>query len=341
MAIGLLLGAVWLHLERRHRAAFALGALVALARPEAWLLLLVYGAFLLRRRLAPLLLLAPIALAVPALWLIPDWIGSGDPFHADKVSRLVEPTGVHAAFEALGDAALLLPLPITACALVFAPLARRDRTTAAIGAVGLAWTALLTAMMLGGYPASGRFFVLPSALICVVGAVGAVRLAEAARGRRLAIAAAVALLLASSPFIFMRSEATADEGVASITRARLVDELGSTVDRDRAMLRRCGTTAVPNGMTWAKGVVAWELGEQLRKVRGVATSGHAFVLRLADPGDRPLPRLPRGRHVSVRPWMRRFGLLAPYGDARFRVAHGRRLRADPGDGPWRTVCGRS
>ena len=341
LAIGLLLAAVDRHIAGRHRTAFALGALVALTRPEAWLLLLAYAAFLMRRRLASPLFLGMIAAVVPALWLVPDWIGSGDPFHADKVSRLVEPTGVAAAFAALGDAALLLPFQMTLCALAFVAFARRDRAAAAIGAVGLGWTALLMAMMLDGYPASGRFFVLPSALVCVVGAVGAVRLAETVRGRRLAIAVAVTVLLASSPFVFMRGEATADEGIASITRAQLEDQLGATVHRDRAWLMSCGTPAVPNGMTWAKGEVAWGLDLQLRRVRGVATSAYAFVKRLGDPGDRPLARLPRGRAVSLRPSMRRFGLLAPYGDARVRLARGGRLHAAPGAGPWRTVCRRS
>src|SRR5512133_638605 len=80
--IALTLGAADRHLAGRRDWALVLVALAGLIRPEAWVLLGLYGAYLWRREpeLRPLAVAAVVV--APALWLGMDWIGSGDPLHA-------------------------------------------------------------------------------------------------------------------------------------------------------------------------------------------------------------------------------------------------------------------
>jgi hypothetical protein len=332
LATALLLGAVDCHLSGRRGWALLLGGLVALTRPEAWCLVAVYGVVLLWRRQVGPMFLGAVVVAVPALWLVPDWIGSGDPMHASKVSRIVVPTGTEATLIALGEAALILPLPLSVTAVAGTLLARRrgDRGIAGIAAVVGLWSALLAGMMFAGYPASSRFFVLAAGLLTVVGAAGAVfvveALADAARGRPLVAASAAVLALGAVAAFAERGEAIAGEARDGVTRAKLGADLRTTVDRSRVQLLRCGTPVIPNGLLWTKGLVAWELDLPLRRVRGIATSAFEFVETFGDLEGEPLPRLPPGRSVTVRPRIRPFVLLSPFEDAPIRVARRPRLR---------------
>jgi hypothetical protein len=81
LVLALLPGATELHKRNRRDAAFALGALAGLGRPEAWLMVGGYAAYLWRveRRSWPLAVGVP---TMVTLWIVPDWIGSGDPLHA-------------------------------------------------------------------------------------------------------------------------------------------------------------------------------------------------------------------------------------------------------------------
>ena len=81
--IALTLGAADRHLAGRRDWALVLIAVAGLIRPEAWVLLGAYGVFVWLRepRLRPLV--AAAVVLPPALWLGLDWIGSGDPLHAE------------------------------------------------------------------------------------------------------------------------------------------------------------------------------------------------------------------------------------------------------------------
>jgi peptidoglycan/LPS O-acetylase OafA/YrhL len=128
-----------------------------------------------------------VAAAVPALWIAPDWIGSGDPFHASRVASSIEPSGAQPALAALVRAVGITPAPLALGALAGFALARRahDRRVVELSVLAAGWVALLVGLMFAGYPGLGRFFVLPAALICVLGAVGAVRAVRlVAAGRR-------------------------------------------------------------------------------------------------------------------------------------------------------------
>jgi hypothetical protein len=339
LATALVLGAADRQLAGRPRQALLLGALVALARPEAWVLAVAYGLYLWRRgRVHPLLVVA-VAVIVPALWLVPDWLGSGDPFHASKVSDAVEPSGFAATLSAVGSAVLIGPVPLTVGAVCGTALAvrRGDRQLVGLAAVALVWAGVLTAMMLTGYPAAPRFFALPAALVCVVGAVGLVRVVTAVGSRRARMAVAAAIVLASLPPVVVRTAGTLGEQGDAIDRARLESDLRRAVDRARIPLERCGTPVLPAGLGWTKGVIAWNLDVPLRRVRGVHTSASRYVEALGDPYGNPRVTRPPDGYVTIRPRRRPFVLIVPFGGARIRLAGRPRaqLRTLAAAGRWR------
>jgi hypothetical protein len=336
LAIGLLLGAVSAHLSHRPRLAIVLGGLVALSRPEAVALLAAYGVILRLRGERVALLVGATVLAVVALWTVPDWIGSGDPLHASKLAKLVVPTGYQASVNAVSGAARLVSLPLLACAVAAAAIAVRRRDRAILGMTGLAlaWSALLAGLMfLADYPASIRFFALPAALLCVVGAVGAVQVVELVPGRRLRLALAAVLLAVGLQSAAVRTISARDELKASITRAKFEEDLSSTVRAARFRIRNCGIPLVPAGLFWAKGVVAWDLKLPLRKVRMVKVSAAGYVERVSEPHGEPLPRLTRDDRVTITTRRHRFVLLSPFWSARLHM-RGRAFRTVAADGPW-------
>ena len=270
----------------------------------------------------------------------PDWIGSGDPLHTGAVSRAVLPNGPAATLTALGEAALIAPLPLSLTAVAGTAVALRggDRTIPWLASIVLAWAAFLTLMMLAGYPVSPRFFVLPAGLLCVVGAAGAVYLVNAVGGGRARITLVAALALAALPAVVLRAAQVATEGREAVTRARLESDLRTVVERGRVELRRCRNPFVARGLAWTKGVVAWNLDLPLRRVRGFRTSALDYVEKLSEPGGEPLPRLPPGTSVTVEAHRyRQFVFLSPFGAAEIRLA-GRpsaRLETVAAAGRWR------
>jgi hypothetical protein len=336
LSIGLLLGAVGAHLSRRPRLAIVLGGLVALTRPEALALLGVYGVFLWRRGERFPALLGATAVAVVALWVVPDWIGSGDPLHASKLAKQVVPTGYQASLNAISGAARMVSLPLLGCAAAAVAIAirRRDRAILEIAGLAAIWSALLIVMMFAGYPASIRFFVPAAALLCLVGAVGAVQLVRMAPAPQVRLAVTAALVLLGVHSLVLRTVSAGDEGQASITRARFEDDLATTASRVRPTIKDCGIPVLPAGLFWAKGAVAWELNLPLRKVRLVRASARHYVDRLSEPHDEPLPSLGPNQLVTIRTPRRHFVLLEPFGPARVRMPR-RGLRTIAAVGPWR------
>jgi len=318
LAIALLLLAVDRHLSGRPRQALLLAAGVSLVRPEAFALVLLYAAVLWRRGELPLPALAGLALAVPALWIVPDWLGSGDPFHAGKVSSAVEPNGVQPALTAFAAAVQIPPFPLSLAAIAGLVVALRasERRVVDLSLVAAGWALLILGLMLAGYPASARFFVLPASLICVLGAVGAVRVAELAASRAARASAASLVALAVLPVVAVRSEAMAAEVGDSVQRARLEGGLATAIGRvGPARLRACGVPVLPRGLGWLRGSVAWRLRLPMRRVRSVPTTGAAYILALGKSGEGARPD-----RVTVHTRRRRFVLLDPFAGSRLRVS---------------------
>jgi hypothetical protein len=342
LAIGLLVLALDQHLSGRPRRALLLGALVALSRPEALVLVGAYGLLEWRRRELRVAWVVAACVTAAALWIVPDWIGSGDPFHASHVAAHVVPTGPRATLHALTKALVIVPLPLSLTAVVATVIAIRRGDTGVLSAAKLvgAFAGVLALLMAAGYPALSRFFVVPAGLWCIVGAVGAVWAVEVGRSRPLRLAVAGALALAAVAIVPPRAQRLAGELGDSMERAELESELATVIERTPPSLRACGRVALPGELGWTKGVVAWKLDMPLGDVRDLRTSARAYVKRLADPdGELGSPLL---RRVPVRVrWRPNTAIfLSPFGDTSVRRI--RRSRAPLATvataGPWRALA---
>jgi len=197
LAAALLLVSIDLLLDRRHRAAFLVGFLVALDRPEIWLFWIPYGLWLARRDRSMRALVATCLAAQPIAWLLPVYLGSGH--LGSSIARATNPRANSLAYASdpfwaeLSRAALptvMLRIKLMAALLVGAVAANRlaalrphgaarDRASdralmaaAAIGLGGLAWFVVIAVMTRIGFSGNNRYLVLGAALVDVCGAVG-------------------------------------------------------------------------------------------------------------------------------------------------------------------------
>jgi hypothetical protein len=310
--IALTLGAADRHLAGRRDWALVLVALAGLIRPEAWVLLGLYGAFvwLYEPRLRPL---AVAAVAVPpALWLGLDWIGSGDPLHASSTATsATEGSAANASVPAVevvrraADAVIVPTLVLAAIGLAFA-VRRRDRAVLSLAALALGWIAVVAIMAEVGFTGTRRYLAAPAAALCVVAGVGLVWVLEAVRERRARIALACAVgALALVPALLRARE---DARMLSVARSQSDqrDELRRAVDRvgGRAAVLRAGRPAIN---PWLQTALAWELDVPLSRVQATWSSSRrhphwtppALVFRAPARLAGPRPALPRGVSADV------------------------------------------
>ena len=112
LAVALLLWAVISHLEGRYTRALTLGFLVSLSRPEAWAFFFPYAAFTCLTGRSRRSVAIGLAIASPLLWVLPDWWGSGDPFHAAHVAGVnLAAAGAYPGLGVLRGALGLVALP--------------------------------------------------------------------------------------------------------------------------------------------------------------------------------------------------------------------------------------
>lgn len=258
--------AVELHLDGHRSGALGLGFAASLLRPEAWPFLLAYAVWLWWQDHSQRRLVVPVLCLVPALWFAIDWWGSGSPLNGAGTaqvaasSSVVERTG-----DAVAVAAQMVALPVWAAAVVgLVSARRRDETWPLVLAGGAAiWSALVVAMAtVFGYAALSRFFLPSAAVLCVLAAVGVVRLLGSSRRRGLALAAVALAGLLLVPRV---------AGVPSVLteaadRASVEDDLDAVlaaVGRDR--LLSCGGLAV-DGVGLLRTAVAWKLDVPLHRV---------------------------------------------------------------------------
>jgi hypothetical protein len=338
LAIGLLLLAVERELDDRPGQALVLGAAVTLSRPEAWPLLVAYAALLAWRRRISLWLGLVVLAAAPVLWIVPDWLSSGDPFHASAVADLVIPPRMG---EALADAARTPPIPLSLAAVAGAAIAvrTRDRTVLALSGLVAAWSLLLVAMMALGYPASLRFFAIPAGLVAVLGAVGMVCLVEASRTAVPRAVLVVAVVAIAAPTVVLRTANSMEATEDTITRARLESDLHTLLERaGPARVRQCGFAAFPRRLSWARGVVAWDLDLPLGKVHQLSTSALGYIDELSDLRRERLPVAPNST-VEVRARGARFVLFSPFAHTPVRETGTRTpMRTIAAVGRWRALA---
>ncbi|MEA2331739.1 MAG: hypothetical protein QOH58_1877 [Thermoleophilaceae bacterium] len=219
------------HLDGRRDHALYLGVAAALLRPEAWPFLGLYGLWLWLREPALRARLVAFAVLIGAVWILPEWWGSGDPLRAG--SRANAPNPGSAAFADSPAIALverfmsvtIAPVELgTLIAVGFAAYMwvrhRREGAALALTMFGLAWFLLVAAMTEGGFAGNQRYLIVTTAVVCVLGGVGAVRVLQGVEwlaGRvlgphraRPAIIAAFCLGLAvASPTIVAKANNTA------------------------------------------------------------------------------------------------------------------------------------
>jgi hypothetical protein len=304
LVVALLLGAIELHLRGRRGGAFLLGVLAGLGRPEVWLLVGAYAAYLglSERRWWPLALGVPGMLA---LWIVPDWLGSGDLLHTFHLARIsAEPRGLQGtsnpALELIRGAGAIEPAPVwigALCGLAFGWRAR-DRTVAALAVVVAAWALPTVAGAALGYPAVPRYLVEPAAICCVLAGIGVVAVARLASRPRGRAALAVALAAVSAPFAVSRAIGLAQQAADSRARAKHLSALWRAVDRAqrRAPVARLHPVVGPRALANA---LAWRLDLPLRDV--VGSFSPAVRIAFIEGDDRAvIARLRRRDATAVR-----------------------------------------
>ena len=219
------------HLDGRRDHALLLGFLAALLRPEAWPFLGLYGLWLWIRNPELRARLILFAVLIPVCWFLPEWWGSGDPLRAG--SRANAPNPGSAAFEEIPSVALLkrfasvtiAPVELgTIIAVGFAGFMwfryRREWVTLAFAGFGLAWFVLVAAMTEAGFAGNQRYLIVTTAIVCVLGGVGAVRVLQgvellatsrlgARRARAVTIGALLLGVVVASPTIVAKADNTA------------------------------------------------------------------------------------------------------------------------------------
>jgi hypothetical protein len=313
--IALTLGAVDRHMAGRRDWALVLVGLAGLIRPEAWVLLGLYGLYVWQRepRLRPLAVAAVVA--APALWLGLDWIGSGNPLHASSTATsATEGSAANArvpAWEVVRRAAdaVIVPTLVLAAVGVVGAARRRDRAVLSLAALALGWIAVVAIMAEVGFTGTRRYLAAPAAALCVLAGVGLVWLLAAVReGRaRVALACAIAALSLVPALVRAREDAR----MLSVARSQADqrDELRRAVDRagGRAAVLRAGRPAIN---PWLQTTLAWELDVALSGVQATWASSKrhphwappALVFRAPARLAGPRPALPAGvtAHTVVR-----------------------------------------
>jgi hypothetical protein len=285
----LVLAAVERQLSGRAEQAFALAAAAALIRPEVWPFLIVYGCWLWSRtpRLRRLLVCGGAAVAV--LWFGLDLLGSGDPLTGAERAREGTGSPPGEALEAIGRALnmVIAGLWIAAGYAVWTAWRGGERAIVVLAAGALAWIALVAALAAAGYAGIPRFAAPAAAIGCVLGGVGAVRLAALVGGmaradpRRRALAAGcAALAVAVAVQAGVRVAEIPGELRGAGDFRDEVDELFGVVDEvGVGRVLGCGTTATSDFLT--ETALAWKLelglGVVERRSASAPTSGISFL----------------------------------------------------------------
>jgi hypothetical protein len=313
MLAGIALWAFERHLDGRRDHALYLGVAAALMRPEAWPFLALYGLWLWFRDPELRTRMVAFAVLVPAVWFLPEWWGSGDPFRAG--ARANAPNPGSAAFDDIPAVAVgrrfaavtIAPVELgTIIAVAFAAVMWRRRraegVTLALAAGGLAWFLLVAAMTQAGFAGNQRYLIVTTAVVCVLGGIGAVRVLQgvewlAARWagprRAPAIVAAALLLgiLAGSPTIVAKANNEARVRGGLEHEAYLWHDLKGLIDDagGKDALLACG--GVFSGPFQTQ-MVAYELGIHGIQVGWKVTPPPGVTFRTRTVPDGPLVTKP-------------------------------------------------
>ena len=275
MIVALCLAAADAILCRRLRWAFWALWLAALGRPEAWSLLLLYGAwaFWTQPRMRWQVLLGIVL--VPLLWFGVPALSSKSPFTAATLAENSHRalhgnklTGTIGRFLGL-DA---VPIKVAALLAVLLAIVRRDRAVLVLAGAVVVWVAVEIAFALHGYSAVPRYIyeagagtavlagvVVGRVIIDVPAALGVARLRVPPVAAGLAVVV-IMVAFAGSLVPVARSRLASERGDLALqrTRAVQVDQLEDAVRRiGGGRILRCGHPKV--WISW-QSVLAWDLG---------------------------------------------------------------------------------
>lgn len=237
LAVAAMLWAVERHLDGSRRAALALGLVACLMRPEVFPFLALYAVWAWRAEPGTRRVILAGAVALPLLWLVPEWIGSGQPFGAGAQARS-EPSWSlsrldHPWLELLGRAHQTLGPALEAGLLAALVLAwrRRRGVELALGGVAVAWIALVAVMTQSGFSGNPRYLLPATVIACLLTGVALGHLVRSSpRSAPAALAAtalvALAVVAASDRVPALERQARTAQRAAALDR-----ELATAVDR--------------------------------------------------------------------------------------------------------------
>lgn len=279
----LCLWAVDRHLAGRHGQALVLVTACALDRPEAWPFLCLYAVWLWRKQPERRALVALALAVVPVLWFGGDWWGSGDPWHGADAAQVVASGVADRLGLAWTHAAKVVVLPawIAAAVALVTAWRRGERMLLAMGAAAVGWLALVCAMSVGlGYAALSRFMLPAAAFLCVLAAVGLVRLVAAVPRGAPRVACVALVLAVSLPPVVTRALSLRVVADGVTWRQHLEEQFDLALDRagGPAAVLRCGRVAVSQSEV-PRVALAWKLDVPLHRIerRLPRGAGIAFV----------------------------------------------------------------
>jgi hypothetical protein len=269
------------HFSGRRMAAFWSGVALCLMRPEASIFLLAYALWYLWRRpgiVRGVVLL--VGLVIVALgWVLPPWIATGHPLEASSHARIYargHAAAVHSGLllEVLKRASELTVWPVLIAALGLTMIAvwARDRVIVTLAGLSLSYVAVVAVMTLAGYPGLERFMLPAVALVCVLAAVGVVRLATLAGGGLTSLAAVGVSVAIAAPAFAGPYRTIATQHRLAWTAVDSYDDLSAAARQvgGNARIFVCASSSVSINHTAATGF-AWALGVPLDRVHGVTS----------------------------------------------------------------------
>jgi hypothetical protein len=301
------------HLDGRRDHALYLGVLAALLRPEAWPFLGLYGLWLWFRDPYLRARLVAFAAVIPAVWFLPEWWGADDPFRAG--ARANAPNPGSAAFEDSPALALverfmsvtIAPVELgTIIAVGFALVMwwryRREGVTLALTAFGLAWFLLVAAMTEAGFAGNQRYLIVTTAVVCVLGGMGAVRVLQgvewlagrflgAHRARPVIAGAFLLGVVVASPTIVAKADNTARVQGGLEHEAYLWADLKGLIDEAGGSERLLACGGIFSGPFQTQ-MVAYELGIHGIQVGWKVTPPPGATFRTRTVPDGPLVTKP-------------------------------------------------
>jgi hypothetical protein len=262
-------------------------------RPEAWLFLYGYAAWLWRRDPGARVLAGAAALAVPLLWFGPDAIGAGGALGASHAARGTASVGSaalseHPVLTVLADAVKQLTLPAALAALVGAVLG--PVTARWLAALAVLWVAEVAAMTAVGYAGNPRYLDAAAAVGCALAGVGVAalgaRVADARPDAAAAgAAAAVVIAMLAAGLGDLRAQAR-QLGARADRRSDLETLLART--GGASALRACGTVRASESM---RTMVAWRVDVPLLDLETQPVAPGAALLATPYEGGQDKPVL--------------------------------------------------